>query len=133
MLGVDTNVLVRFLTRDDAVQAGRAHAIITAPKNQPIHVGLIVLVELVWILTKVKRWPSPDVFSACSGLLQSPDFAVEEAALVEQCLADADRADCDLADALIAAMNARAGCRTTVTFDRDAQALARMTPAETFA
>lgn len=132
MLGVDTNVLVRFLTRDDEAQAEQAHRLITAAQNQPIYISLIVLVELVWVLTRLKRWPRADVYAACGGMLRSDDFVVEEGVLVEQCLLDAARAGCDLADALIAAMNARAGCVTTVTFDRDAQALAGMMPAETF-
>lgn len=132
MLGVDTNVLVRFLTRDDAIQSEQARLIIIAPRNQPIHISLIALVELVWVLTKLKRWPKADVFDACRKLLQSDDFEVEAGSLVERCLIDAERASCDLADALIAAVNARNGCRTTVTFDRDAQALAGMAPVETF-
>lgn len=132
VLGVDTNVLVRFFTRDDEVQAEQARRIITSAQNQPIRISVIALVELVWVLTKVKRWPQSEVFAACGGLLQSDDFIVEEAALIEQSLIEAQRAACDLADAVIAAMNARAGCRTTVTFDLDAQALAGMTPAETF-
>ena len=132
VLGVDTNVLVRFFTRDDAVQADQARRIITAPQNQPIHVSLVTLVELVWVLTKLKRWPRTDVFAACGQMLQSDDFVVEAASLVEQCLLDAERAGCDLADAVVAAVNIRTGCVTTVTFDRDAQALAGMTPAETF-
>ena len=132
VLGVDTNVLVRFLTRDDAVQAEQARHIITSPHNQPIHIGLIVLVELVWVLTKLKRWPRADVYAACSSLLRSDDFVIEDASLVGQCLLDAEQASCDLADALIAAINARAGCLTTVTFDRDAQKLAGMTAARTF-
>jgi predicted nucleic-acid-binding protein len=133
VLGVDTNVLARFLTRDDPEQAEKARQIITSPENQPIHVSLIVLVELVWILRKVKRWPAQQVFSACWGLLSSSDFLVEGRSVVEQCLIDAERAGCDLADAIIARMNAQAGCRTTVTFDHAAQNLVGMSPAETFA
>lgn len=133
MLGVDTNILVRFLTRDDQAQAEQAHRIITDTGNQPIRLTLIVVVELVWVLTKVKRWPSPDVFDACRRLLQSSDFVVERAALVEQCILDAEHAGCDLADAVIAALNLEAGCRSTVTFDRDAQRLTDMSAAEDFA
>ncbi|WP_158409623.1 PIN domain-containing protein [Devosia psychrophila] len=133
VLGVDTNVLVRFLTRDDETQAEHALRIITTPQNQPIRVSLVVLVELVWVLTKVKRWPSKDVFEACRGLLRSSDFFVEQGETVEECLSDAQLAGCDLADALIGVMNARAGCTTTVTFDREAQKLSYMTAAESFA
>jgi predicted nucleic-acid-binding protein len=133
VLGVDTNVLVRYFTLDDARQAELARQILTASQNRPIRVCLVVLVELVWVLTKVKHWPQKDVFEACRGLLHSSDFSVEESELAEQCLNEAEQARCDLADALIAVMNARAGCTTTVTFDHDAQHLAGMTAPETFA
>ncbi|WEK04902.1 MAG: type II toxin-antitoxin system VapC family toxin [Candidatus Devosia phytovorans] len=132
MLGVDTNLLVRFITRDDEAQATLAHEIITRDSNQPIRVTLIVLIELVWVLRKVKRWPSHDVFEVCRRLLQSNDFSVEQSPLIEQAIAEAVEAECDLADALISLMNAKAGCVTTVTFDQDAQKLAGMTPAETY-
>lgn len=133
MLGVDTNILVRFITRDDPVQAELAHRIITDRRHHPLYVSLIVIVELVWVLRKVKRWPAADVFDVCHQLLQSSDFAVEQAELVEQALEEAAVAGCDLADALIALMNIGAGCVTTVTFDQDARKLAGMAPAETFA
>ena len=132
VLGVDTNVLVRFFTRDHAQQAELARQIITKSSNQPIYVSLIVLVELVWVLIKVKRWPSQDVFEVCQNMLQSNHFVVEQSAMVDQCLHAAKNASCDLADALIAMTTKRAGCPTTVTFDKDAQNLADMTPAETF-
>lgn len=132
VLGVDTNVLVRFLTRDDAVQSETARNILTSRENQPIHISLVALVELVWVLTKLKRWSRRDVFEVCRDLLRSGDFVIESAALVEQCLLEAENAKCDFADALIAAVNMRAGCATTVTFDHDARTLAGMTAAETF-
>ena len=132
VLGVDTNVLVRFLTRDDVEQAETARQIITAPESQPIYISLVALVELVWVLRKVKRWPVPDVFATCRSMLRSSDFLLQHHAMVEQCLLDAERAGCDLGDALIAHMNRQAGCRTTVTFDHAAQNLPAMSPAETY-
>ena len=132
VLGVDTNVLVRFFSRDDAGQAEQALRIITAPENQPVHVSLVALVELVWVLTKVKHWRSDEVFGACHSLLRSGDFVVEMAPLVEICLMEAENAGCDFADALIARMNERAGCRTTVTFDQRAARLDAMANVEDF-
>ena len=132
VLGVDTNILVRFFSRDDAIQSEQARTLITKAQNQPIHISLIALVELVWVLRRVKRWPLGDVLSLCDNLLLSPDFLVEDGVLVEQSLRDAELANCDLADALIARINLRAGCPTTVTFDQDAQRLPTMTPAETY-
>ena len=128
MLGVDTNVLVRFVTRDDPVQSPQSRDFITASTNQPIRICVIALVELVWVLTKGKRWPIDEVFEACGALLNSSDFEIEERELVIRALEDAQNAGCDLADALIALFNKRAGCVATATFDVDAQGLEHMTP-----
>lgn len=130
MLGVDTNVLVRFLTRDDRIQSPRSFRLITAPANQPIRVCLVAMVEVVWVLSRVKRWPVSDVFGACRQLLESGDFVVEEHELILNALNDAEQAGCDLADAVIALLNERAGCEATATFDVDAQRLSRMVSVE---
>ena len=130
VLGADTNVLVRYFTRDDAVQSPQTRQLLSKPGNQPIRICIIALVELVWVLTKVKRWPMVDVFALCRGLMQSADFDIEEDELVALALDDAEVAGCDLADALIALMNARAGCESTATFDENAQRLERMIPVE---
>jgi predicted nucleic-acid-binding protein len=130
VLGADTNVLVRFLTGDDRVQSPQSFSVITSARNQPIHICLVALVELAWVLGKAKRWPQRDVFNACRQLLESRDFAVEERELVLGALGEAEEAGCDLADAIIAILNERAGCDATATFDEDAQRLRRMVPVE---
>lgn len=130
VLGADTNVLVRYLTRDDPIQSPQTLRLLTDAGNQPIRICVIALVELVWVLTKVKRWPLGDVFTTCRGLLQSADFEIEDHELVARALDDAEAAQCDLADALIALSNERAGCEVTATFDADAQRLERMVSVE---
>lgn len=128
VLGADTNVLVRFVTRDHPVQSPQSRDLVTDPGNQPIRICVIALVELVWVLTKGKHWPIDEVFAACGALLNSSDFEIEERELVIRALEDAQIARCDLADALIALFNKRAGCEATATFDVHAQALEHMIP-----
>ena len=130
MLGVDTNVLVRFLTRDDVVQSGQALRLITGAGNQPIYICLIVLVETVWVLTKVKRLPPEVVFEACRALLANDSFSFEQHELVSRAIDDAARVGCDLADALIALVNSRDGCVSTATFDIRARDLEHMMAVE---
>jgi predicted nucleic-acid-binding protein len=130
VLGVDTNVLIRFLTDDDAKQSPLALRLVTATANQPIHICLVALVETVWVLTKVKRRPVGNVIAACRELLDNGKFRIESATLVRQALVDAERVGCDLADALIALANLRAGCEATATFDADALGLDSMVPVE---
>ena len=130
VLGADTNVLVRFITRDDPVQSPKTRQLFTDAANQPIFVCVIALVEMVWVLHKGKRWPMDKVFDACLELLNSNDFEFEEREMVIRALDESQQAGCDLADALIALFNHRAGCESTATFDGDAQRLALMTPVE---
>ena len=130
VLGADTNVLVRFVTSDDAVQSPMTLKLFTDTVNQPIRVCVVALVELVWVLNKGKHWPMEEVFSACAALLNSADFDFEERDLVVRALHEAQSAGCDLADAIIALSNHRAGCEATVTFDVGAQALEHMIPVE---
>ncbi len=126
MLGADTNVLVRFVTRDDPSQSPQSLRLVTRARNQPIRICLVAMVELVWVLNKVKRWPAREVFEACRRLLEAADFDVEDRNIVAAALDDAQAAGCDLAHAVIALMNERAGCEATATFDEDAQRLDRM-------
>ncbi|MDR3474476.1 MAG: type II toxin-antitoxin system VapC family toxin [Devosia sp.] len=130
MLGADTSVLVRFLTRDDPKQSPQSRELIAGRANQPIHVSLVALVELVWVLVKVKRRPRTAVLETCRDLLASATFRFEEPELVARAIENAMGADCDLADALIALLNQRAGCEATATFDTKALGLTQMVAVE---
>jgi predicted nucleic-acid-binding protein len=130
VLGADTNVLLRFVTRDDPIQSPKTRQLFTDVANQPIRICVIALVEMVWVLHKGKRWPMSEVLAACLELLNSSDFEFEEREMVIRAIDEAQQAGCDLADALIALFNHRAGCESTATFDGQAQGLALMTPVE---
>lgn len=124
MRGVDTNVLVRFLTRDDATQAARAKAVIqkTVAEEGGCHVSVVVLCELVWVLEAAYAFPRRQVLSALEGLLEATQFSIEDRDLARKAV-DLYRAGRgDFADFLVGLGNRRDGCRDTVTFDR---ALAR--------
>lgn len=128
MLGVDTNVLVRFLAEDDALQTPQAIRALSAAENQPIYIGRIVAVETFWVLTKVKKFPRQSVVDALRGVFTSVDFKVEGEDIMMLALDDCERVGCDFADALIALENRKAGCEATVTFDVGALALDTMIP-----
>ena len=123
MLGVDTNVLVRFLAEDDQLQTPQAVQALKAEHNQPIYVGRIVAVETFWVLTKVKKFPRQSVIDAFRGLLASIDFRLEAEELMSRALDDCERIGCDFADAMIALEHQRAGCEATLTFDEGALSL----------
>lgn len=130
VLGVDTNVLVRFLANDDAKQSPLSVRLVSNSRNQPIYISLPVLVETYWVLSKVKRIPREPLSAAFSMLLSSPDFIVEKSGIAASALQAALDSRCDFTDALIAHLNAEAGCVATATFDRPARKLPGMISVE---
>ena len=126
MIGLDTNVLVRYFTQDDTAQAAAANELIdqlTEPR--PGYVTMIVIVETYWVLSRAYRTDQTTVGATLRGLLDAKEVVVERADLVRRALRRmADGAD--FADALISEAGADAGCERTVTFDRRAAKSAGM-------
>ena len=129
MLGLDTNVLVRYLVRDDVEQFERARqAIAVSIANaEAIFIGLVVLAETEWVLRTRYRYRKADVSKALSGLLDAAEVIFEDEAAVEEAVFLWQESSADFADCLIGAHNRRVGCRTTATFDGGAARLFHFT------
>lgn len=123
MIGIDTNVLVRFLTQDDPAQSAAANRLLqdAEAKRVKVRVNLLVLVETVWILRSAYGHSATTVDSIVERLLEAPPLDVESAAQVRQALARAREFKHELPDALIGVMNH--ACKTTWTFDSKAAKL----------
>ena len=126
MLGIDTNVLVRFLVRDDPRQFEQAHRLIKreADKNESVLVGLLVLLETEWVLRSRYELSKPEILSALSALLDVAGLVFEDEPSVERALYSWKDSAADFADCLIDARNRQLGCQATVTFDTKALKLA---------
>ena len=111
MIAIDTNVVVRFLTRDDPTQAGRAKALLLA---EPVFLSKTVLLESEWVLRSGYRLARDDIAAAFRALLGLPGAAVEDLPAVTQALAWYD-GGLDFADALHLASSGPAG--RFATFD----------------
>ncbi|WP_067660720.1 PIN domain-containing protein [Nocardia harenae] len=120
MIGLDANVLIRYLTQDDPEQSARANAVIDGlTESDPGYVTMLVLAEIYWVLRRGYRQTPEAVTDVLLGLLDSAEIVVERADTVRQALRRA--ADgADFADALVEQLGKEAGCERTVTFDRDA-------------
>lgn len=126
MIGLDTNVLVRYFTQDDAEQAARANELIdNLTESSPGYVTRIVLAELHWILSRAYKTERTSVLALIRGLLHAKEIVVEAADTVGVALQHAEEG-ADLADALIREAGAQAGCTATVTFDQGAAKSAGM-------
>lgn len=120
MTGLDTNVLVRYLTQDDPAQARRANAAIAdaTAEGQRCYLDPIVLCELTWVLREAYDRSKADLVETLDLVLATRQFQVGDKDLVREALEAYRSGRGDFADYLIGASARRAGCAETVTFDR---------------
>jgi predicted nucleic-acid-binding protein len=123
MIGVDTNILLRYIVRDDAEQYAKAETFLKArTADDPAFVSLIVLVELTWVLRRLYRYSRAQVHAVLQLIVETAGLVVEDEYLVSRLIGSGVALKDELADHLIAHSSAKAGCVQTVTFDRDAAA-----------
>lgn len=125
MIGLDTNVIVRYLVQDDAKQSAAATRFIEralSPEN-PGYLTHITLCEVIWVLTECYSADRVQIRSVVEGLLGSKQLLVEEADLVWKALRSWDASAADFSDALIGQIVTARGGEKTVTFDRAAAKL----------
>ena len=122
MLGLDTNVLVRYLVRDDSLQFEKARRFIRREMSngEPVLVSLLVLLEAERVLRTRYGLAKAEILSAVSALLDASDLALEDEPSVERAVYSWKHSSADIADCLIEARNRRIGCRATATFDAKA-------------
>ncbi len=125
MKALDTNVLLRFVMRDDENQFAKAKDFLgSRTPDDPAFVSLVVLVEFAWTLRQRYGLSRTDIHTLVTTLLETRELSFEDESEVAEIVADATRGD--LADHLISYCSRRAGCSSTVTFDRRA---AKVVPA----
>lgn len=122
MIGLDTNVLVRYLAQDDPSQSKRASDFIERQLSvaTPGFVSLVAVVETAWVLERAYALTYPQVAAAIERMLQIDVLAVEREQEVFTAVALLKEGYGTFADALIAALGQSAGCSHTVTLDRQA-------------
>jgi predicted nucleic-acid-binding protein len=119
MIGIDTNVFVRYIIQDDAEQVRKATRFLEreCTIDNPGLVNSIVLCEMVWVLESVYRYSRQQVSIAIDAILRAAQLKVENSQDARAALGEYG-AGADFADALIATTNLRLGCEHTVTFNR---------------
>jgi predicted nucleic-acid-binding protein len=128
VIGLDTNVLVRYIVHDDDAQWSLASRLIDSlSEAQPGFISQIALVELVWVLTTIYSLGRQEIAETVSDLLQSRDLVIDRSDSVIRALRIYRVGSADFADCLIDALGRIAGCTQTVTFDQKAAKSAGMT------
>lgn len=120
MIGLDTNILVRYLVQDDATQARAAAAAIegAASRGDGLFLAAVTLCELVWVLESAYGRPRTAIAAAVEQIARTGSFTIEHADHVRAAVAVYRTTSADFADALVGRINEAAGCEHTVTFDR---------------
>jgi len=122
VIGLDTNVVVRFLVQDDQVQSAIANRFMSRlGREKPGFISSIVLAEITWVLSRAYKSSREDIARAVEGLLRSAELNVENADAAYRALAIYQASpSAEFADALIAETASLAGAAETVTFDKNA-------------
>jgi predicted nucleic-acid-binding protein len=122
MVGLDTNVLVRYLVQDEPAQAARATRLIEheLSDRDPGYIGLVVLVETCWVLKRLYGATPAELRDTVRDLLDTRQLVFERLAVVAAALARLGDGAGDIADALVLEGASQAGCASSVTFDKAA-------------
>lgn len=121
MNGLDTNVLIRYLTADDAAQAAKAKRYIESGHS---YVNCIVLSEVVWVLESAYGYEKEAIIGALERLLSTHEVEIEDADVALTALQDYRNSTAGFTDCLIGHRNAVHGCNETGTFDKRAKNIA---------
>ncbi len=128
MIGLDTNLLVRYIMQDDAKQSPKATALMESlTTDAPGFVSLVSIVELGWVLSVSYELNHEQVAQALELLLRTKEVVIDHAEQVAQALRAFKTSSADFADCLIERSAAGAGCDRTMTFDVSAAKVAGMT------
>ena len=131
MIGLDTNVIVRYLTQDDPAQSRIATEIFERrlTTDKPGFVCVVTMVEIVWVLDRAYALTAPEIASAIEGMLQTDVLVIENEQEVFTAMIALKEKRGTFADALVAALGAKASCEHTLTFDQKALRLSGFEPA----
>jgi predicted nucleic-acid-binding protein len=124
MIGIDTNVIVRYIVQDNPEQAKAASKLIeqTCSSDDPGFINHIVLCEIVWVLRRNYKLNKANICQVIEQILRTDKLVVEDIQLVWRALQTFKAAKADFSDCLLGQKNLQAGCTYTATMD-DAAAM----------
>ena len=126
MRALDTNILVRFLVKDDEQQAAAVYALFkqTEADKEVLFVPMLVVLETIWVLGSVYEIPEHEILAAFSELLLMPTLMFEAQPAIQDFIFSARQSTVDLADILIGCSAKSSDCVNILTFDKKASKLA---------
>jgi predicted nucleic-acid-binding protein len=127
MIGLDTNIIIRYIAQDDAAQSPVATRLFESlTVEEPGFITVVALVETVWVLRSFYDSSRQQIGRVIETLLRAKGVLVERSDLVWLALGDYARGKADFSDYMMERCGRAAGCDYTLTFDREASASAGM-------
>ncbi len=124
MIGLDTNVLVRYITQDHRAQSAAAVRIMDSLSAElPGFLPLVVITEVVWVLQFSYGFKRNEIGQIVERLLRSKELVLERTEIVSQALRKFRASRANFADCLIERCGHAAECQYVLTFDKDAAAM----------
>lgn len=129
MIGLDTNILVRYFAQDDPVQSAVATDVMESwlTQHEPGFISVVAMAETVWVLDRAYRLGKEGIVNAVERMLRAETLVVKSEREVFAAMT-ALRGHGEFGDALIGALCAKAGCSRVVTFDQGALRLPGFEP-----
>lgn len=123
MIGLDTNIIIRYITQDDVKQSRLATHLIESKLSvkNPGFITLLSLVEISWVLDSCYELKKIDIINILSELLISKELLVERKDAAYMAIKRCKASNADFSDTLIAVVSELEGCEKIVTFDKRAQ------------
>ena len=122
MIALDTNIIIRFLVKDDEKQARMVYSYFKRAEEQRevLFVSLLVVLEVVWVLESAYNMSRTDIINSFSSLRQMPILEFENDIVLEKFILSGEKCATDLSDLLIGFSAQSSDCETVLTFDRKA-------------
>ena len=122
MIAIDTNILIRFLVKDDQKQSELVYQRFkqAESENEILFIPLLVVLEVIWVLQTVYEISDNDILSAIGELLLVPVLRFESQSVVQGFISSAYGTKFDLSDILIAHSAHSSDCQFVLTFDKKA-------------
>lgn len=122
MIGLDTNVLIRYIVQDDELQARLAGDLIEnqCSTENPAFINEITLCEIVWVLKRAYRYDKVVILTILKQLLSISEICISSHTAAWAAYSDYETGNADFSDYFIARINKKAGCPFTFTFDKKA-------------
>lgn len=129
MIGLDTNILIRYLMKDDLKQFEAVEKLIDRAfkDHNLLYINLTVLCEVVWVLSYHYELNREEISKFLEMLLHSDHLEIENRPIALVTFHDYQTSQADFADCLIGNLNHNFGCTTTYTFDKKAGKLSLFT------